>query len=750
MGYLLRFGVFELNLVTEELRKFDTPIKLPPQPFKVLALLASQAGQVVTREQIQLQVWGEETYVDFELGMNQCIKQIRNVLSDSADTPRYIETLPRRGYRFIAPVEAQVLPSEQQQLNIRLVETTRPVPDAAVTETRSAVVSGPDTGRATAAKILPMAHSPATVIGIPEHTAATTQAGRNLAAQASSEKRQDRRKILVVAAVLLFGAGVGFLTQRLLRQNIATHRETLVVLPFEAAEQDSASNALARGLSESITGKLVQAHNQGGLEWISAREARDMGVKTAEDARRRLQTDYVLEGSVEHVGDRVQVSSSLVDSRTHRQVGARTVTGDARDLFALEDQVVEQVLEILPGENPPAKTSLARAGAQSPGYEAYLRGRGYLLEYEKPENLDSAIADFNHALTMDPNFAPAHAGLGQAYWIGYDLFNKGKTWLDQSSIQCAQALKLDANLAEAHTCMGHFYNVSGKYDMAVQEFRRSVELDADDASAWRGLGRAYDKLDKTSEAEAAYKKAIELRPHYWAAYNWLGVFYFQRARYSEAVDMLRKAIELAPENHRLYGNLGGIYVQIGRYDDAIAVLRRSIELRPTMNAYSNLGTAYFYTHRFNEAAETYRKATELDDQDWLTWGNLGDALYWTPARRPEAVQAYQTARKLASARLSVNPNDASTAADVAVYSAMLDDKHAAFVNINRALSLAPDNADVLFRASLVYNHFGEDDNTLASLKKALEHGFPAATIRDTPDFDHLHDSPAYVTLIAGR
>ena len=112
MGYVLRFGVFELNLVTEELRKFGTPVKLAPQPFQILALLASQAGQVVTREQIQLQLWGEETFVDFEQGMNHCIKQIRTALNDSADTPRYIETLPRRGYRFIAPVEARKLPGD--------------------------------------------------------------------------------------------------------------------------------------------------------------------------------------------------------------------------------------------------------------------------------------------------------------------------------------------------------------------------------------------------------------------------------------------------------------------------------------------------------------------------------------------------------------------------------------------------------------------------------------------------------------
>ncbi len=134
MGYVLRFGVFELNLVTEELLKFGTPVRLPPQPFKVLALLASQAGQVVTREQIQFQVWGEETYVDFEQGMNHCIKQIRNALSDTADTPRYIETLPRRGYRFIAPVEARKLPGETPEVSLTLIESkaNEPATSAAV------------------------------------------------------------------------------------------------------------------------------------------------------------------------------------------------------------------------------------------------------------------------------------------------------------------------------------------------------------------------------------------------------------------------------------------------------------------------------------------------------------------------------------------------------------------------------------------------------------------------------------------
>ncbi len=106
---LLRFGVFELNLDAEELRKDGIPIKLPPQPVKVLALLAGRAGQVVTRDEIQKQVWGEETYVDFEHGLNQCIKQIRTALNDNADKPLYVETLPRRGYRFLAPVVSKTV-----------------------------------------------------------------------------------------------------------------------------------------------------------------------------------------------------------------------------------------------------------------------------------------------------------------------------------------------------------------------------------------------------------------------------------------------------------------------------------------------------------------------------------------------------------------------------------------------------------------------------------------------------------------
>jgi tetratricopeptide (TPR) repeat protein len=746
MGYLLRFGVFELNLVSEELRKFGTPIKIAPQPFKVLALLASQAGQIVTREQIQLQLWGEETYVDFEQGLNHCIKQIRYALNDNPETPRYIETLPRRGYRFVAPVEVHVLPRDKQDLNVRLVDTTGLPPEVSEdhtsashptnAETSAAVIAAP---AAEASAVTEVSNGGDSKPAEPTTVPVTVPPKRNMAKVAA-----------VVAAMLTTAIGLAYLLQRSFRVQVSNRRETVVVLPFESIEQDAGSNALARGLSESITGKLAQNEGQGKIELISAREARDMGVKTADDARRKLQTDYVLEGSVQRSGDRVQVSCSLVDSRTHRQVAATTATGEAADLFSLEDEFVGKILEILPGAARQTETKVARSGTQPPGYDAYLRGLGYLLEYEKPENIDSAIADFNHALDMDGNFAPAHAGLGRAYWTGYDSYNKGTDWLNKASAECNQALQLNANLSEAHTCMGLFYNATGKYEQAVVEFRRAAELDANDDLAWRGLGGALENLNKLTDAEAAYKRAISLRPQYWAPYNWLGKFYYKHAHYTEAADLFRKAIELAPENQRLYSNLGAIYVLIGKYDDAIVALQRSIELRPTMSAYSNLGVAYFYTRKYAEASEASRKATELDNKDWLNWGNLGDALYWTTGRRAEAARAYRTAIDLAAEKLRVNPTDALTIAYLADYFAMLEERAKAFMDIDRALKLSPDNGDVLFRAAIVYNHFGDESKTLALLQQAVHNGFSTATIRDTPDFDHLNNNQLFAAITAKK
>ena len=563
-----------------------------------------------------------------------------------------------------------------------------------------------------------------------------------------AEKRSNRRALLILAAVLLAGMAVGYGVKRWWPQTHSVKQSIMAVLPFDTIGQDPATNALGLGLAETLTTKLVQASDSDAIQVVSPRDLREQGVKTAEDARRQFGTDFVLESSLQRSGQTIRVNCSLVDSKTHRQIAARSITMDASDAFGLQDRVVSATLDMLPGQiNPEQRRKLiVQHDTQPAAYEAYIRGRGYLQEYEKPENIDSAIAEFNNALKIDPGYAPTYAGLGTAYLTGFQQFDRGKPWVDKASANCERALSLNPELLEGHICLGHVFNGTGKYDQAVDEFQGALRLQPSSEDALRGLADAYTFLGNFAAAESTYKKAIALRPNYWGVYSWLGVFYFNQARYSEAAEMFVKTTQLAPDNYHGYLLLGGAYGLQGRYTDAIAALQRSIQLRPSPDAYNNLGYVYTLMHRFPEAIAALEQALKIDDSDWMNWGNLGDALYWSPNRRPEASVKYRQAVTIGTSRLQVNPRDADTLAYLADYSAMLDDPQNAFSYVQKALELAPSKGEVLFRAAIVYNHFGQTEAALAYLKKAVDVGYSRPVIRDTPDFQALQQNPQFRAL----
>jgi serine/threonine protein kinase/tetratricopeptide (TPR) repeat protein len=563
--------------------------------------------------------------------------------------------------------------------------------------------------------------------------------------------RRRKQKIAIgVVAILLAGVAIGLLAKRLLPA-ISGKEKIMAVLPIETVGQDASTSALGLGLTETLTAKLVQASNGDSVQVVSPRDLRDQSVKTAVDARREFGTDYVLESSLQRSGNMLRVNCYLVDSRTHRQLSARTVESDDSDTFKLQDQVVNAVLDMLPQTvKASERQALAtRQDTQPAVYDAYIRGRGYLLEYEKPENIDNAIAEFNQALKVDPRYAPAYAALGQAYWLGFQQ-NRGEDWLSLAGQNCRQSVNLAPQLAEAHTCMGNVAFGTGKYEEAVMEYQRSLDLDPNGDYALGQLADAYQELGKSAAAEAAYKKAISVRPKYWAVYNWLGVFYINQSRYNEAAEMFNKVIELAPDNYRGYSNLGGAYVYEGRYGDAIEILKKSIALRPSVDACSNLGTAYFSLRRFSDAADNFQQATKINDRNMTAWGNLGDALYWTPSRRAESKAAYDKALELGKAQEALNPRDGETLAMMADYYAMTGQKAEAMDSLQKAVRLEPKNSEVLFRAALVYNHFGQTTEALQWLQKAIEAGYSRSEVRDFPDFDSLQSNPQFRALLANN
>jgi serine/threonine protein kinase/tetratricopeptide (TPR) repeat protein len=525
----------------------------------------------------------------------------------------------------------------------------------------------------------------------------------------------------------------------------------LAVLPFAPMAEDSNSKAFCNGLTETVTAKLTQLTDNYPLQVVPTSEIRAEAVSSVDQARKNFGVGLVLEGSLHSSGGQVRVTYTLVDAKTNRQLHAETVDADVSDAFAVEDRVVDGTLHMLGlAIRSNDRVVLAAHGTGDPSaYDQYLRGRGYLLDYHKHENIDSAISAFNRALTLDPKYAEAYAGLGRAYWLAYQEGQGNGGWMEKARAACDQAVANSPRLAEGYTCLGNVDRTTGEYEKAIAQFQNATALDPTSDETFRGLADVYQKLNKPGEAEATFRKAISLRPQYWAGYSWLGVFYWQQGRYDDAAKQFQEVVTLAPDHFRGYSDLGAMYVLQGRYAQAIELLQKSISIRSTVEAYDNLGNAYFLMRKYDEAARTFEEGLKFDKTSWLSWGNLGDAEYLVPDKRQKANEAYREAIRLSDEDLRVNPRDGRTWAFRATYLAMTDNKADALASLQKALLFAPASPGVQFRAALVYNHFGEKDHTLQWLRKSVAGGLSANQVERTPDFDHLSGDPAFQAILRG-
>lgn len=557
--------------------------------------------------------------------------------------------------------------------------------------------------------------------------------------------------IIIAAAVVFVGAGTWWMRHR--AERLTPEERMIAVLPFESVSNDAPTNALGLGLTDTVTAKLVQAAEAGHLQVISTRDLIAHGVRTSEQARREFGTDLVLEGSMQQEGTLIRISWSLVNPRTHTQIAANTITGAAGDMFGLQDKLVDDVVEKLPRAVEPERRLALLHGhfdTKPAAYDFYLRGRGYLEDYKVEDNLENAIAEFERAIAVDENYAPAYAAMGLAYDQGFRWKNRDKEWVQKAKTQCERALAITPQLAEGHTCLGNVLLSTGRYQDAAREFQRSIDLDHNSDEALRSLADACQKLGNPSAAEEAYRKALSLRPNYYGIYGALGAFYSNQARYSDAAGMFQKEIQLAPLYYYGYSNLGAMDLMLGQYPPAVEAFKQSIALRPTGVAYGNLGAVYFYMRRYGDSADNLIQALKIDPRNWQNWGNLGDTLFQIPARRMEAFTAYQKAIELAKERLEVNPQDASILSFTADYYAMLDQEPQAREQMRRALEVAPTDADVLFRAAILYNHFGDLEKTLDFLTKSVAAGGSRTEIRDTPDFERLKDDRSFQALLPSK
>ena len=559
---------------------------------------------------------------------------------------------------------------------------------------------------------------------------------------------------LVVALVLVAGISVGMLWRNGRKSTSSVNsgisvpeRVQLAVLP-PSGDGSSEDGAFNDGLVETLTSRLTALTEKHPLAVIPASEVRARKVATVDAARAEFGVNLGLVISVQHAGGQERVNYSLVDASSHQQLRGGTITAPRGDPFGLQDQVSASVTEALELQlQPQEKRALEAHGTTEPAaYDFYLQGRGYLQDYVKPENVENAVKVFNFALKKDPNFAAANAGLGEAYWRKYELV-PDKKWADAAVENCQKGAERDSSLAAAHICLGRVFVGTGRYEDALKEYRRAVELEPTNDNAHGGVATAYERLGQLDAAEKTFKQAIAVRPNYWATYNWLGLFYQRHGRYEDAVAMYSQVVSLAPDSFTGYYNLGGVRTLQGKYAEAIPLLQRSLEIRKTANATSNLGTAYFQLHRYADSAVAFEQSTQLDPQNYLIWGNLGDAYYWAPGRRAESTAAYARAIALGGEKLRVNSRDAEVLSSLAMYHAMRGERKPALDTLNAALALNPKNPGLLFNAGITYQQLGDTERALDALEKSVAAGTSPATLRDTPNFDVLRANPRYLKLV---
>ena len=523
----------------------------------------------------------------------------------------------------------------------------------------------------------------------------------------------------------------------------------IAVLPSQTSSADDPDlAALNEGLAFTLTAKLAQLSREHDLQVIPANLLREEGIDSLEKARRELGVTLALNFDTHRFGDRVRVNVQLVDVARQRQLLAETIDGDLDDLLALEEKVTVRVLRLLRVELRPMEQEFLQAGTSEPrAHSYYLRGQGYLQSFLEAENIEPAIDLFEQALRVDPDYARAHAGLGEAFWRRYEMTGE-RRWVESAFEECDRAVELDELDATGHVCLGHLYNGSGRSEEAIRELELAKSLDPTNDQAVRGLADAYLATGEFELAGETYKEAISLRPHYWAGYNWLGIFNLRQGHFEEAIENFEEVVGLAPDSYRGYSNLGVAFYYAERRVEARRAFERALEINPEDDlSCANLGALYFFEGRFDEAAELFARAVALHEDDYFNVGNLADAYYWGAEGKAAARETYLRAASMCQEQLQVNPKEPFILADRAYYLAMAGVGDQAIEAMEKALEIARTDMTIQHRAAQVYHVVGQTEKALHLLTTSVEGGYPRTEIAADPLFADLVGEPVFDALL---
>ena len=556
----LRFGVFELDLHAGELRKHGLRVHLQEQPFQVLATLLEQPGEVVTRETLQKKLWPADTFVDFDHGLNKAISKIREALSDSAASPRFVETVARRGYRFLAEVKvADAAPVRSPEF----ATLPRPLAEAR---------DRPE-----------LAGEPA----IPKYLLSSLA-----------------WKILAFVLLLLVASLSSWKLHSWSRPSLVIR--SLAVLPLESLSNDASQDYFADGMTDELIADLGQIS---ALRVISRTSvmAYKHTRKPLPQIARELNVDAVVEGTVLRSGDQVRITAQLIEASADKHLWSQSYQGELRDTLALQNQVARAIADqIRINVNPQEQAALKSVKVVNPqAYESFLKGR-YFWNKRTADGLKVALAYFNQAIDEDPRYAQAYSGLADTYSLLGDwqyAVMTPREALPKAKAAAIKALELDSTLGEAHNslafCLDGF---DWDFDSAGKEFRRAIELNPGYATAHHWYAWHLSLLGRYDEAIVEMREAENLDPLSLIINADLAELLVLAHSYDESIRQSRKTIEMDPNFALAHNQLAQAYLQKHMNDEAVAELQKAEQLSgggPTIMA--NLARAYAASGKRSEA-----------------------------------------------------------------------------------------------------------------------------------------------------
>ncbi len=559
------FGVFEVEALSGELRRNGLKIKLQQKSFELLLLLIEHAGQVVSREKLRDRLWPADTFVDFDANIKTALNKLRHALGDAAKNPTFIETVPKAGFRFIAPVTAPA----------------------------------------------PLGATPGFVHSNPV-----------LSSDVNYSLLADHRfwKFAIGLGLLFAGAVTAFLITRSHRAHanaqFANAHSVLLVLPFENLSGESTQEFFTDGVTDEMITLLGREapHELTVVARTSAMSYRGTRKPISQIARELGGVDYALEGSVRRSGTHVAINTQLCRVSDQKILWAQTYERELDDLLVLQRDIAERVSYSLLQKLVSSPGLIQARAVDARAHDAYLMGLYYQENKRSGEDQLKSLDYYKEAIQRDNTYAPAYAGLAYSYMLaaGWELMKPGDAY-PKARLAAERALQLDPNLAEAHMTLAtveHEYD--WKWQEAELEFRRALDLNPNSSLVHKGYAEFLMHSGRNGEALDEIQKAVALDPLDLGIRLMKAFIYLFSGEYDKSSRECKALIEADSQFAGAYYLLGGVYEEQGRYDDAVAefeAARKVSHDSPKMTA--ELARAYALSGRRQDA---YRLISALQKQ----------------------------------------------------------------------------------------------------------------------------------------